>query len=130
MSFCTVVNCMDGRIQLPVIAWMKERFGARWVDTVTEAGPVRILAGGRESAAAASILGRVDVSVEKHGSRAVAIVAHHDCAGNPASEEEQRDQLRSAVAFLEKRYPGKEILGLWVDRTWSVTLHCTAGPPE
>ncbi|HOP76783.1 MAG TPA: hypothetical protein PLD05_04790 [Thermogutta sp.] len=39
MSFATVVNCMDGRTQGPVISYLKERFGVDYVDNSTEAGP-------------------------------------------------------------------------------------------
>jgi hypothetical protein len=45
MTFCTVVNCIDGRVQLPVIEFLKNRFGVDFVDCITEAAPVRILAG-------------------------------------------------------------------------------------
>ncbi len=33
--------------------------------------------------------GRVEVSVNKQGSKLMAIVGHYDCAGNPVEEEEQ-----------------------------------------
>ena len=39
MSFCTVVNCMDGRVQLPVIRYLQERFEVPYVDSITEVGP-------------------------------------------------------------------------------------------
>ena len=44
MSFCTVVNCMDGRVQLPVIRYLQDRIEVLYVDSVTEPGPVRSLA--------------------------------------------------------------------------------------
>jgi len=43
MRFCTVINCIDGRIQLPVIEYLKIRFNVEYVDTITEAGPNLIL---------------------------------------------------------------------------------------
>jgi hypothetical protein len=45
MAFCTAVTCMDGRVQLPVNAYLRERFGADFVDTITEPGPNAVLAG-------------------------------------------------------------------------------------
>ena len=33
MKFCTAVTCMDGRIQLPVIAYLQKRFNAEYVDS-------------------------------------------------------------------------------------------------
>ena len=89
MSFGTAINCMDGRTQLPVNVYLKQQLEVEYIDTVTEPGPVRILAEEPESALAASILNRVRISTGKHGSQCVAIVAHHDCAGNPAAKDVQ-----------------------------------------
>lgn len=44
MSFCTAVNCIDGRVQLPVIRYLQERYGVLYVDVVSESGPVHSLA--------------------------------------------------------------------------------------
>ena len=48
MEFCTAINCMDGRVQIPVITYLKERFKADYVDVVSEPGPNRILAEGSD----------------------------------------------------------------------------------
>jgi hypothetical protein len=37
---------MDGRVQLPVIDYLRKRFGVEHVDSVIEAGPNLILAEG------------------------------------------------------------------------------------
>ena len=120
MKFCTAVNCMDGRVQLPVIEYLKKRFGAGYVDSVTEPGPVKILAEGSETALIDSILSRVSVSVDKHGSRGVAVVGHYDCAGNPEPKERQLLQIEKSVELLRRNYPQPEIVGLWVDEEWHV----------
>lgn len=117
MSFCTVINCMDGRVQDPVNRYLRERFGVDYVDVITSAGPVRRVASGNDD----PLMRRVDVSVLKHGSRGIAVVAHHDCAGNPRGEEDQRGQLRQAVSRLAESYPGLPVLGLWVDEHWVVS---------
>ena len=128
MSFCTVINCMDGRTQLPVNEYLRRQLKVNYVDTITQAGPVRILAEQQESYAAQSILQNVDISVNKHGSKSIAIVAHHDCAGNPLKPDEQLRQLKTAVKWLAGKYPAIQVLGLWVnpadslpDKAWSVT---------
>jgi hypothetical protein len=126
MSFGTAINCMDGRTQLPVNAYLKQQLEVDYIDTVTEPGPVRILAEEPESALTASILNRVRISTDKHGSACVAIVAHYDCTGNPADKDEQMVQLDLAVRFVAAQCPGVRILGLWVDETWSVTQICAA----
>jgi len=120
MSFCTAVNCIDGRVQEPVVGFLKGRFGVRYVDMVTEAGPVGILASQQESAKADSIIARVDISVNKHKSVGIAVVAHYDCAGNPVSDDVQIEQINCSVEFIETKYPQAEVIGLWVDDTWKV----------
>ncbi len=121
MLFVTTVNCMDGRVQLPVINYLRERYDVPYVDSVTEAGPVRVMAEDGESFEKASILRRVDVSVNTHGSKVIAVAAHVDCAGNPASDDVQREQLQRSVELLVQSFPGVTVLGLWLDAEWSVS---------
>lgn len=117
-SFCTAINCMDGRVQMPVSTFLRERFGVDYVDEITEPGPNCILANGEDAVCAESILRRVRISVERHGSVGIAVVGHHDCAGNPAPKDEQIEQVNRAVALLRDRFPGVEIIGIWVDERW------------
>ena len=120
MSFCTVVNCMDGRVQLPVIAFLQDYFKAEFVDSITEPGPVRIFDEKTDPTMLKSILARVDISVNHHGSGGIAVCAHPDCAGNPVDENGQKQQIKDSVKYLEKTYPGIKIVGLWVDSKWIV----------
>ncbi len=129
MSFCTVVNCMDGRVQLPVIRYLQDRFRVRYVDSVTEAGPVKSLAQPVDETVSQSILRRVAVS-RTHGSKVVAVVAHDDCAGNPEDETTQKRQLEESVDFIAGSFPDMLILGLWLSRDWTgfeVTTRDPAG---
>ena len=120
MSFYTAINCMDGRVQLPVINYLQARFKADYIDSVTEAGPVIYLAEKIDSQQTKSILRRTDISINEHKSTGIAVIAHHDCAGNPADEQTQISQLASALNFLAGHYPNVEIIGLWVDSNFSV----------
>ena len=128
MSFCTAVNCIDGRVQLPVTRYLQQRFGVLYVDLVTEPGPARSLAGSADAEIKSSILRRVAVSIEAHGSELIAVVAHADCARNPAGREAKERQLSEAAAVLAESFPGVSILGLWVDERWSVSPVCSLGP--
>ncbi|MHC4835530.1 MAG: carbonic anhydrase [Planctomycetota bacterium] len=120
MSFCTAINCMDGRVQLPVIKFLQDRFGAEYVDSVTEAGPVRYFAGCDDKATLQSILTRVEISVGQHGSSCIAACSHAGCAGNPADDATQQQQLGEAVTFIKDNYPKTEVIGLWIDSDWQV----------
>jgi len=119
-AFGTAVNCMDGRVQLPVIEWLTRQHGVDYVDVVTEPGPVAILADAPSGTRARSIRARVAISVEKHGSRVVVVVGHHDCAGNPVGEAEQRRQLRAAVDTVASWGFAAAVAGLWLGPGWHV----------
>ncbi len=43
MVFGTVINCMDGRVQFPVLEYLKHKYEVDLVDSITEAGPLKIL---------------------------------------------------------------------------------------
>ncbi|MBW2192640.1 MAG: hypothetical protein JRF27_02525 [Deltaproteobacteria bacterium] len=120
MEFCTAINCMDGRAQLPVINFLKDRFKAKYVDVVTEPGTNLILGKQTDRGLIESIFKRVDISLEHHHSKGLAVVGHYDCAGNPAEKSAQMSHLKNAVTFLEDNYPETEIIGLWVDENWKV----------
>lgn len=120
MTYCTVINCLDGRVQLPVIKYLQERFKAEFVDSITEVGPNLILSEGRRNRSTQAILERLSISVEKHNSVGIAVVGHHDCAGNPASKTEQETHLKIAMRFLNQLFESIEIIGLWVDDNWEV----------
>ena len=117
-EFATVLNCMDGRTQPPVADYLADSFGARYVDTITTAGTVHHLAADTDQTG--TLLSNLAVSVDKHGSSQIAVVAHHDCAGNPVFDETQQNQVRDAVSRLGALYPDAEIIGLWIDRDWGV----------
>lgn len=113
---------MDGRIQLPGIAWMQKYFNVDYVDTITEAGPIRILANQDEPRLIRSILERINTSVRVHNSKGIAVFGHYDCAGNPVPEIEQIKQIGQTKAFLKTHYPALPVIGLWVDKKWQVNL--------
>jgi hypothetical protein len=120
MKFATAINCMDGRTQLPVIAYLKEKCKVDCVDIVTEAGPARILAELTDRVLVDSIKRRVEISIEKHRSCCVAIVGHSDCAGNPVGEEIQRGQILKSMKIVLSWNFKAGVLGLWVDENWIV----------
>lgn len=128
MSFCTAVNCIDGRTQVPVINYLQDRLGVDYVDMVTEAGPVRATTDRPDRGLSGSTLQHAVLSIEEHDSVALAVVAHHECAGNPVSDDEQIEQLQLAADSLAKQFPALPIYCLWVDNTWTVNEVCTRVP--
>lgn len=127
-TFATVLTCMDGRVQEPVAEWARREFGVQFVDTITEPGADLLLT---ESLIWQSnkIKSRVLVSVEMHGSRNMAIVGHHDCAGNPVSAEKHKDLIKRSVAEVATWNLPIRVVGLWVGEDWKPEVICdtTAG---
>ena len=119
MSFYTAINCMDGRIQEPVANYIKKKYNVLFVDMITDAGPVKILSN-KKSDNLESIISCIDTSLKKHKSKGIAIVAHHGCAGNPISDEEQKELLQKAVFFVINKYINISVCGLWVDKNRKV----------
>ena len=120
MSFVSSVHCMDGRIQEPMIRYMKGRYGAEYVDSITEPGPCKILAERSDEQLVGSILSRLEISVTHHGSQVIALSGHYDCAGNPVDRITQTDQVHKGIAYLRERFPNTELIGLWVNDRWEV----------
>ena len=120
MDFCTSIHCMDGRIQVPICEYLKSNYNAEFVDTITEAGPCKIIAENKDINAINSILQRVKISIDVHKSNLIAISGHFDCAGNPCEADIQKGQIKQSVEYFKNLYPNTEIIGLWVDSKWQV----------
>ncbi|UCC13101.1 MAG: hypothetical protein JSW02_04690 [candidate division WOR-3 bacterium] len=119
-TFTTAVTCMDGRIQIPVIEYMKSTFGVAYVDMITEPGPNKILSENTDNNIVGSIRRRVAISVEVHYSKVIAVVGHHDCVGNPTDKETQRHHIHNAVSMVNTWGFDAQVIGLWIDETWLV----------
>ena len=120
VRFCTAINCMDGRVQIPVIRYLQKRFDVEYVDMVSEPGPNRVLAEGQDAVAIASIERRVQLSVQRHKSVGIAVIGHHDCAGNPSPAVQQNQDTLGAVLWIRSAFRGIPVIGLWLNESWEV----------
>lgn len=120
MSFTTAINCMDGRVQFPVIEYIKEKYGTDYVDMITVAGPDGTLAEGTNTAVIENIFKRVGISIKAHGSTEIIIAGHADCAGHPVSKEEHIRSIRKAVDLLHEKFTDVTVEGIWLDEDFSV----------
>ncbi|MCZ6836162.1 MAG: hypothetical protein O7G85_10345 [Planctomycetota bacterium] len=119
-TFATVLNCMDGRLQVPVVLYLLDRFGVDHIDTITESGMVRFLSDLPDTPQCELTFNSLGISIKAHGSKQIAVVAHHGCAGNPIPDDEHQTQLEVAVEYVKRHFPQCEVLGLWVDSDWVV----------
>ncbi len=125
-TFATAITCMDGRVQEPMRKWAMKEFGVDFVDVITDAGVDLQLT--------QSLIwqddkfkGRVTTSVNKHGSRNVVLVGHHDCAGNPVTEEQHKVMIaKSCEKIISWGFPVR-VVGLWIGADWQPEVVCDTG---
>jgi hypothetical protein len=121
-KFGTAINCMDGRVQVPAMNWLKQKYELDYIDTITEPGPEKILSQGNP-AQVESIKSRVLISVNAHGSETIFVAAHHDCAGNPVSKDDHIKQVRDCVRIIKSwKLPVKNVIGAWINENWTVEI--------
>jgi carbonic anhydrase len=116
-KFATSVSCMDGRIQIPLINWIKENFSVDYVDTITEPGIDKLVA---DNTDLESIKIKVGISINKHESELIVVSGHYDCAGNPVSNEEHITQIKKGIEVISSWNVGVKVVGVWVDDTWKI----------
>ena len=121
-KFGTAINCIDGRVQMPVMNWMKGQFHLDYVDMITEPGPDKVLFSGQPQEIE-SIRAKALISAKAHGSRVIVISGHHDCAGNPVEREQHYAQLRGAIQTVASwNLPQEQILAVWINEDANVEV--------
>ena len=118
-KFATSISCIDGRIQIPIIHWIKANYAVDYVDSITESGMCKKLSE-KHNYDPDSIKSEIDISVNKHKSNLVVISGHHDCAANCFTNEAQVSQIRKGVKVVESWNFGVKVVGIWVDSNWQV----------
>ena len=116
-KFATSVTCMDGRIQLPLAKWIKENYSVDYVDAITEPGIDKKIA---ENSELESIKTKIGISINAHKSGLIVVSGHHDCAGNPVSEDEHISQIRKGVDVISSWNLDAKVIGVWVDGSWNI----------
>lgn len=115
-KFGTAINCIDGRTQEVVIDYMKKYYNIDGVDMVTYPGVDGIFSSVAQSGdSLAHIRKAVSISIEKHGSQVIAVVGHHDCAGNPGDREHHYTHIRNAVRKVSMWNFPANVVGLYVN---------------
>jgi hypothetical protein len=121
-KFGTAINCMDGRAQLPVINWMKEKFHLDYVDMITEPGADKAVGEGWFELIE-EIKTKALISVNAHGSRIIVIAGHYDCAGNPVTPEQHKMHITEAVGeVISWNLPLDKVIGVWLNKDWQVEI--------
>ena len=120
MEFGTSIHCIDGRIQEPLINYIKEKYNIKYIDFITEPGPCNILSQNIDHPLVESIEKRIAISLNIHNSKVLFISGHYDCAGNSVPKEIQVDQIFKSEDYLQLKYPNIVVVKLWVNKNWEV----------
>ena len=113
--FGTAINCIDGRTHQVVIDYMKQKYNIDGVDMVTFPGADGIFSTVENSGEVSLIRRAVSISIERHGSRIIAVVGHYDCAGNPGDREHHYMHIRRAMREVSSWNFQAQVIGLYVN---------------
>lgn len=123
-TFFTRVGCMDGRVQVPLRIYGQEKTGAKYPDTITEAGKVGLLAHDPSEALLISLKHKLDISIDKHHSQGIIVHGHEECAGNPVDEATHKEDVRKSVEVIKELIGNKvPVYGVFLRRAepeWAV----------
>ena len=97
MKFGTLVNCTDGRVQYPVMDYLKKKYDFDFFDAANEAGPLRTLTKNSDKCRLITLKEQIRTSLEEHDSKFIALVGHHDCTDNPGDRAFQENQMDAAL---------------------------------
>ena len=116
-TFFTVVGCMDGRVQSVVAAFGSKKYGAKFPDTITDAGIVAKISKNPDPKYCVDLQRKLLVSIDKHNSKGIVVDGHQECAGNPVEDGVHVQDIQNAVEFIKvitsNRVP---VIGVFVKR--------------
>ena len=113
-SFATSLSCMDGRVQLPMINLIKQKYSVDYVDTITAPGIDKVIFDGNIESIKKSVI----ISVSNHKSSHIVISGNFGCAGNPVSEEEHFTHIKKSVEIVNSWNLDADVVGVWIDENF------------
>lgn len=118
-KFGTAINCIDGRIQIPINQWLKTNYNIDNVDTITEHGIVKLFSNPDEIA---KIKSKVILSTKQSNSEVILVSAHHDCEGNQIPKDDQISQIKNTMSVIKSWELTPPIIGVWVNEDLKVEI--------
>lgn len=118
-DFATLLNCMDGRTQLPAITWIMNNFKIKYVDIISEPGMDKLLCNQNVNIMN-SLNHKISISLNSHNSKIIFVAGHYDCAANKATKDEHIIQIKKAVNLLKHLYQDITVVGLWINEDFEV----------
>lgn len=101
-TFFTSIGCMDGRVHQAITTYGQNKFGAKYADTITEAGLVGLIfKKDIDSKLLESIKNKILISLSKHLSKGIVVHGHSECAGNPVEDQEHKEETRESARIVK-----------------------------
>lgn len=118
-TFFTTIGCMDGRVQEPILKMGQKNFGAKFADTITEAGLVGDLSKQNvDDNLIKSLKKKIMISLQKHHSKGIIVHGHQECAGNVVSDQRHKKDVRKSVDMVKFLVnPSVPVVGVFVKRS-------------
>ena len=126
--FALAITCLDGRVQRPVVEYLRRKYNVDYVDLITEPGPERALTEPTRARTQAAIHRNARFSRDGHDAEIIAVTAHDECLGNDAESEVRLAQLRAAQQVVIGWNLGADVVALWVHGNGQVEEAMTAVP--
>lgn len=120
-KFGAIINCIDGRAQLPASDWVRFHGGVDYVDTITEPGIVRSLSAGNTKVIE-YVREKLQVSVSVHKTEIAAVIGHFDCRANPVDFEQHKKQIAKSAELIKNWKLPLRIAGLYVNEWNSIDV--------
>lgn len=121
-AFATAISCMDGRIQKCVNEYVSNQSNAKYVDTITLAGPSKIINDKQSGGVIEDMKFRLHISINQHGSKYIAVVGHYDCAGVQEDDETHKKYVLNSSRVIREWYPNITVEALWVNEQFEVEV--------
>lgn len=120
-KFATALNCIDGRFQEPLIKFAQEKLKIDFLDLITEPGIDGIFAK-KNKKELKKIKEKILISIKAHHSRNIILAGHAQCAKNPVSEREHKDQIIKGVKIIKSWKLNCKVFGVWMNENFEIEI--------
>jgi hypothetical protein len=121
MNFCASIQCFDGRIHEPILAFIKENYNIPYVDMIAEPGADQVMAELTDKVTFDAIVKKLQLSIEVHDTSLVFVSGHFNCLANPVDKNKHIEQVKKSIDNLQKIFPDVKFIGLWIDENWQAS---------
>lgn len=106
-TYGTVIGCIDGKVQEARAAFVRQKFGVEYVDTINRPGMAGKIVGPGAPEFLQALKEDIEVSLNGHQSKGLAVSGHQKCLGNPVPDEQQREEIRTSAVIIKDLIGGR-----------------------